>query len=281
MGFDGENDKEHNQDSFFIKSDFAGHKDYKFLSVCDGHGVEGHNVSSFIKKVLPEELSAHLRKYDLVHDTANVHEIISDTFLLTNEQLVDNEAINSIFSGSTCVSVIYTPQKLICANLGDSRAVLARRCAARLETVSLSRDHKPTEPDEAARIYENEGRIQPFLEEGEFVGPERVWVKEDDVPGLAMTRSFGDRVAATVGVVSEPEIREYEFTGEERFMLIASDGVWEFISSEECMAIINEFYQRGSFDGCCESIYEESRKRWMKEEEVVDDITMILVVFEE
>ena len=280
VGFDGENDKEHNQDSFFIKNDFAGHKDYKYLSVCDGHGVEGHNVSSFIKKLLPEELSSNLKKYDLINDTSNVHEIIIDTFLLTNEQLVDNESINSIFSGTTCVSVIYTPQKLICPNIGDSRAVLARIESNNLIAVNLSRDHKPTEKDEANRIYENEGRIQPFIEEGEFIGPERVWVKEDDVPGLAMTRSFGDRVAATVGVISEPEIIEYDFKGDEKFMLIASDGVWEFISSEECMNMIKVFYDKGNFEGCCEWIYEESKKRWMKEEEVVDDITMILVVFE-
>ena len=280
VGFDGENDKEHNQDSFFIKNDFAGHKDYKYLSVCDGHGVEGHNVSNFIKNLLPEELSSNLKKYDLINDTSNVHEIIIDTFLLTNEQLVDNESINSIFSGTTCVSVIYTPTKLICPNIGDSRAVLAKINNNNLIAVNLSRDHKPTEKDEANRIYENEGRIQPFIEEGEFIGPERVWVKEDDVPGLAMTRSFGDRVAATVGVISEPEIIEYEFKGDEKFMLIASDGVWEFISSEECMNMIKVFYDKGSFEGCCECIYEESKKRWMKEEEVVDDITMILVVFE-
>ena len=281
VGFDGENDKEHNQDSFFIKNDFAGHKDYKYLSVCDGHGVEGHNVSNFIKNLLPEELSSNLKKYDLINDTSNVHEIIIDPFLLTNEQLVDNESINSIFSGTTCVSVIYTPTKLICPNIGDSRAVLAKiDNNNNLIAVNLSRDHKPTEKDEANRIYENEGRIQPFIEEGEFIGPERVWVKEDDVPGLAMTRSFGDRVAATVGVISEPEIIEYEFKGDEKFMLIASDGVWEFISSEECMNMIKVFYDKGSFEGCCECIYEESKKRWMKEEEVVDDITMILVVFE-
>ena len=52
-----------------------------------------------------------------------------------------------------------------------------------------------------------------------------------------MTRSFGDRVAATVGVISEPEIKEWNFDINDKFMLIASDGVWEFISSEECMGI--------------------------------------------
>ena len=70
---------------------------------------------------------------------------------------------------------------------------------------NLTRDHKPNERDEAARVKAKGGRIQPFKDDdGEFIGPPRVWLKEDEIPGLAMTRSFGDRVAATVGVISEP-----------------------------------------------------------------------------
>ena len=144
----------------------------------------------------------------------------------------------------------------------------------------MTRDHKPIEEDEARRIIENDGRIQPFTDEGEFIGPQRVWVKDDDVPGLAMTRSFGDRVAATVGVISEPEIKEWEFMDEDKFMIIASDGVWEFISSKECVNFIGRFYEQGDIDSCCQFLYQESKKRWLCEEEVVDDITMIIVFFE-
>ena len=282
VGFDGEQDKENNQDSYFVFSNFAGHKDYYYLSVCDGHGVEGHFVSSFIKQILPVDLSQNLQDKNILKDTELVHEIITGTFLLANEKLIENENINSTFSGSTCVSVIYTPERLICPNIGDSRAVIGRynKENKKYIPIELTRDHKPTEEDEAKRIFENDGRIQPFIDEGEFIGPQRVWVKEDDVPGLAMTRSFGDRVAATVGVISEPEIKEWEFMENDKFMIIASDGVWEFISNEECMNIIGEFYEKDDMKGCCEFLYEESKKRWLMEEEVIDDITMILVFFE-
>ncbi len=76
-----------------------------------------------------------------------------------------------------------------------------------LEWVShdLSRDHKPNDKDEMARIKKRGGRIQPFRDDdGEFVGPHRVWLKEDEIPGLAMSRSFGDKVASSVGVIAEP-----------------------------------------------------------------------------
>ena len=282
VGFDGEEPKENNQDNYFIFKNFAEKKDYIYMSVCDGHGVEGHFVSEFIKEILPYYMSENLKDRNILKETELVHKIITETFLIVNNMLVDNENINSLFSGSTCVSVIYTPERLIVPNIGDSRAVLGRfdKATGKYKAIDLSRDHKPTEKDEAKRIYENDGRIQPFTEEGEFVGPQRVWIKDEEVPGLAMTRSFGDRVAATVGVMSEPEIKEFDFDEDDKFMIIASDGIWEFISSQECVDMIQSYYESNDIKGCCEYLYQESSRRWLKEEEVIDDTTLILVFFE-
>ena len=285
VGFDGNADKAHNQDIAFIEKNFAGNRNYIYMSVCDGHGIEGHNVSGYIKKILPKLLSTKLHGIDLETSSSSIsskiHKIIKDTFVKSNTSLVNNPEVNSTFSGSTCVSVIYTPTKLICPNIGDSRAVIGKcnSSTGAWTSYDLTRDHKPTEKDEEARVLMNNGRIQPFIDEetGQFVGPQRVWIKEDEVPGLAMTRSFGDQVAHLVGVIAEPEITEYEFKEEDKFFLVASDGVWEFISSNECVNIIKEYYLKNDMSGCCEYLYQESKKRWMKEEAVVDDITMILV----
>jgi serine/threonine protein phosphatase PrpC len=62
-----------------------------------------------------------------------------------------------------------------------------------------------------------------------------------------MSRSFGDRVAASVGVIAEPEIFEYKFQEDDKFMIVASDGVWEFIESPEVIFLfykVCEYYQR-------------------------------------
>ena len=198
-----------------------------------------------------------------------------------NTDLISQKDIDSSLSGSTCVALVIFQHKLICANLGDSRAVLSRFENGSYSTLVLSRDHKPTEPDEEQRILENNGRIQPFTDEdGEFVGPKRVWIQEDDVPGLAMSRSFGDRVAATVGVISAPEIKEMELCEDDKFMIIASDGIWEFIDSQECVEIVKDYYENNDMKGCSDYLYEISKERWLKEEEVIDDITLILVFFE-
>lgn len=41
------------------------------------------------------------------------------------------------------------------------------------------------------------------------MGPARVWLKNQDIPGLAMSRSIGDSVAGSVGVIADPEILEF------------------------------------------------------------------------
>ena len=48
-----------------------------------------------------------------------------------------------------------------------------------------------------------------------------------------MARSFGDLVAASVGVSPEPEVRHFELEPDDKFIVIASDGVWEFLSNEQ------------------------------------------------
>ena len=118
-------------------------------------------------------------------------------------------------------------------------------------------------------------------EDNTFIGPPRVWLKKQDYPGLAMSRSFGDRVAHSVGVSEKPEIKEYKFCKEDKFFVVASDGLFEFISSQDIVNIIKDYYLSGDIVGCCEYLYELSREKWIKEEEVVDDITMILVFLED
>jgi len=60
----------------------------------------------------------------------------------------------------------------------------------------------------------------------------------ENIPGLAMSRSFGDHAAAEVGVISEPEILEMNLIEDDKFIVIASDGVWEFLSNDEVVRII-------------------------------------------
>jgi len=67
---------------------------------------------------------------------------------------------------------------------------------------------------------------------GMFYGPKRVWLKNKQVPGLAMTRSIGDMAAASVGVTAEPEIKVFlNLSQRDKFLVIASDGIWDRFSN--------------------------------------------------
>ena len=59
----------------------------------------------------------------------------------------------------------------------------------------------------------------------------RVWLKNEDIPGLAMSRSFGDAMAARVGVHANPEVKVFDLTVDVKIIVIASDGVWEFLEN--------------------------------------------------
>ena len=73
----------------------------------------------------------------------------------------------------------------------------------------------------------------------QFYGPKRVWLKNKQVPGLAMTRSIGDLVAASVGVISEPEIFVYSnLKPSDKAIVIASDGIWDRMTNKEITYIV-------------------------------------------
>ena len=151
--------------------------------------------------------------------------------------------IDTNFSGSTCSSVLLTHDGFFTSNVGDSRSIKGTYLNSKWNFEQLSRDHKATETDEANRVIRFGGRIEPFKEkDGTYAGPKRVWLKKEQIPGLAMTRSFGDQVASSVGVVCEPEIRNFFWKEEDKFIVIASDGLWEYVSNKEVVDIVGRYY---------------------------------------
>ena len=86
-----------------------------------------------------------------------------------------------------------------------------------------------------------------------FYGPKRVWLRNKQVPGLAMTRSIGDMAAASVGVTAEPEIKVFNnLQPSEKFLVVASDGIWDRFSNKEVMMIVaRQFYAQRDAVGAC------------------------------
>ena len=287
VGTSGQNQKKLNQDNFFIFQNFLNNPQYSFIGVCDGHGIFGQNISFYLKENLPKNIQKEFQDNNIKNlaesDINLLSEIINNTYQKTNKEMNEDERIDSTFSGSTCVSVIFTPERLFCINVGDSRCVLGKNNKNKQEWIAmnLSRDHKPCEANEKERIIKNGGKVESYIDDyGNFVGPERVWMKNGEGPGLAMSRSFGDEIAHKVGVIVNPEIFDYHFVEEDKFIIIASDGLWEFMSNEEVVDITKNYYLKNDIDGGLEYLYKEASRRWTRRENIIDDITIIIIFIE-
>lgn len=95
-----------------------------------------------------------------------------------------------------------------------------------------------------------------------------------------MSRSLGDQVAHSVGVSSLPETTEYILDIDDKFVVIATDGVWEFLSNQEVAEIVMPYYLENQPEAAANAVVRASHARWRQEEEVVDDITVVVVFFD-
>lgn len=104
-----------------------------------------------------------------------------------------------------------------------------------------------------------------------------------------MTRSFGDEVASRVGVTAEPgkwyynlwfviEILELDLCPDDRFIVLASDGVWEFLQNEDIAKIVMPYYECRNAEKAAEAVVRESYLKWKQEEDdIIDDITCVII----
>jgi serine/threonine protein phosphatase PrpC len=232
MTFDG--NIKTNQDSFLAKTKIFGLENYSVFGVFDGHGMHGHFVSNLIKLFFSDyyartdlflskdKISSLNQGSRLSKSTQNLNHLLKEEiileklkeksyFLIKNsfslaESTLSQSKYETNFSGATSVLVLILDDKIICANAGDSRAILVvdSHEADDVKIIALSRDHKPELKEESARISKSGGRVERYTENGIKSGPFRVWLKNENFPGLAMSRSIGDFVAESVGVICEP-----------------------------------------------------------------------------
>ncbi|KAL1532902.1 cGMP-dependent protein kinase [Salvia divinorum] len=271
-----------NQDSFCIHTPFGTSPDDQFFGVFDGHGEFGAQCSQFVKQKLCENLLMNIRFH------TDAVEACHAAFLTTNSQL-HADTVDDSMSGTTAVTILVRGRKLYIANAGDSRAVVGEKRSNDIVAVDLSIDQTPFRPDELERVKLCGARVLTLdqieglknqhvqcwgTEEDDDGDPPRLWVQNGMYPGTAFTRSIGDSIAETIGVVANPEIVVLELTRSHPFFVIASDGVFEFLSSQTVVDMVAK--HKDPRDACA-AIVAESYRRWLQYETRTDDITVIVV----
>lgn len=271
-----------NQDSFCIHTPFGSSPDDHFFGVFDGHGEYGAQCSQFVKRKLCENLLRNSRFH------IDPVEACHAAFLATNSQL-HMDSVDDTMSGTTAITVLVRGRTLYVANSGDSRAVIAEKRGDDIVAVDLSIDQTPYRSDELERVKHCGARVMTLdqieglrnpdvqcwgTEEGDDGDPPRLWVQNGMFPGTAFTRSIGDSVAESIGVVAAPEIYVLDLTPDHQFFVIASDGVFEFLSSQAVVDMVAKF--KDPRDACA-AVVAESYRLWLQYETRTDDITIIVV----
>ena len=273
-----------NQDSYLVVQTEYNLKDFNIFCVLDGHGVNGHLVSRYVMKYINmffknnKKMNSSNNNEDAVYYRLKKgeHSIIKRLFRHAERDLDKKSDIDATFSGTTCVMLLQIGEKLLCSNIGDSRAIMVKGDNV---IIPLSIDQKPDDPEESKRIIQAGGEISQYEEDGEKSGPYRVWKKGEVYPGIAMSRSIGDFVATTLGVIPEPKFIEEKIDNDTKFIVLASDGVWEFLDNKRVAEIVMPFYKTNDPEGACRALIRESTDWWNKEDIVVDDITAVVVFF--
>uniref|UniRef100_A0A8C3YPD8 Integrin-linked kinase-associated serine/threonine phosphatase 2C n=1 Tax=Catagonus wagneri TaxID=51154 RepID=A0A8C3YPD8_9CETA len=163
---------------------------------------------------------------DVISVEKTVKRCLLDTFKHTDEEFLKQASSQKPAwkDGSTATCVLAVDNILYIANLGDSRAILCRynEDSQKHAALSLSKEHNPTQYEERMRIQKAGGNVR----DGRVLGV------------LEVSRSIGDGQYKRCGVTSVPDIRRCQLTPNDRFILLACDGLFKVFTPEEAVNFI-------------------------------------------
>lgn len=184
------------------------------FGVFDGHG--GDATAKFCEENMARAIASF--------PSHNISSALLNAFVHVDEMA---RGSNHKGSGSTAIVCCVRPDSLVVANAGDCRAVMCRAGQA----VDMSVDHKPCLDSERERIENAGGWVEQ--ESGEDA--------DSRVNGeMAISRAIGDfhfkkdtkRGVAEQLIIPTPDVKTFQRSRKDEFMIIASDGVWDVLSSQ-------------------------------------------------
>lgn len=269
-GSKGFRDTTPNQDNFSICYFNNG---WTMVCCMDGHGPFGHLVSTRAVQTVPYYMATQ------GHFDTDIPKALVEAFESAQKELVAlslKDGWDVQASGSTAVAAVWKGNKVYSANVGDSRCVIGSEKTRKM--IFETEDHKPSSPEEQKRIEAAGGEVRSqTYPDGWTV--HRIFVKGQDFPGLCMARTLGDCSVKEHGVIPTPDIKCTEVNlADQPFMILASDGVWEFLDSEFVVKAVAKKIQSDGTERTVQKLQREARKRWKQEEgDYCDDITSVLI----
>ena len=283
-----------NQDRTIIYTSVGNIRGFNIFGVLDGHGHHGHLLAQFCQEYFIRKmadfanicLSERIINPDGIYNKLKMTKFkyIFDIFKNVEYEMTKQNQFEFNYSGTTCNLVIQLNKNLISANVGNSRGIIIENnnfnSIGFIPVVQISNDHTPDIPQEYQRIINKGGRVDKYMDEyGNRSGHNRIYKKDQKVPGIRVSRALGNFEAKKCGVISQPEIIEYKINFNTKYMVICSDGIWEFLTNEAVRNLGNFFYQTGDVGNFCSKLVKEACIGWGKFDIYRDDITVLCVFF--
>ncbi|KAJ4896545.1 putative protein phosphatase 2C 13 [Raphanus sativus] len=234
-----------------------------FYGVFDGHG--GPEASLYMKDNLTRLFfqDAVFPEMPSIVDNFFLQEVENShrkAFALADLAMAD-ESIVRASCGTTALTALIIGRHLLVANAGDCRAVLCRRGVA----IDMSFDHRSTYEPERRRIEDLGG----YFEDGYLNGV------------LAVTRAIGDWelktpfTGSSSPLISDPEIQQLILTEDDEFLILACDGIWDVLSSQNAVSNVRQGLRRhGDPRQCAMELGKEAARLNSS-----DNLTVVVICF--
>jgi serine/threonine protein phosphatase PrpC len=150
-----------NQDSYLICESLLGDHSCNLFGIFDGHGAFGDLCSHYAADETPKQLVKAMNKHGGLTslDGDKFNTIYTKAFVETDRMLHNSSNIDDCLSGTTGVTVLQKGDRLLVANVGDSRAIIASMVDGKLVYSPLSNDQTPYRRDERERLKKAVGTL--------------------------------------------------------------------------------------------------------------------------
>eukprot|EP00128_Syssomonas_multiformis_P002156 Colp12_sorted_trinity150504_noHs@34718 len=210
-----------------------GYPPQAFFAVYDGHG--GREAAEYAQA----HLHFNIAKQESF--STDVTQALVAGFLETDAAFLARATRQDVSGGATCVTALLRGNNLYISWLGDSQAMLCKGG----EAIDLLCPHKPEREDEKRRIEEAGGVV--------------VWYGTWRVNGvLSVARAIGDRHLKSL-VIGRPDVAHFELEGDEQYMVLACDGLWDVMSSQDVVQFVAGYMMRsGTGQGVSQALVQHA-----------------------
>ena len=252
-------------------------------------GSQGHFISSLAKNTF----FSYFSKEETYRSSVEVKDKISEKDLYLKliknnyekikigfhhvDQVLRTCKFETETSGTSLLSVFQINNKLVCANVGNSMAIVGfyqkNKNGVTYETNYLFIDKKNEtlkeriNPVVSGQVDKNNKNIKPIA----------INKNEKFSSGTPFPR--GDFLSKKFAVLGEPNIIEFEITNDLKFLILASDGLWRYLSFKKIVDMVINYYKLNDCNKAIEKLIEEATICWKRENNYIEDITIVIVFF--